>query len=64
VEANPGVAMVSSHAVEREIVAGHLGTARISDLELQRYLETISRGDKYCSPAGIRFREFVGAYLR
>lgn len=64
VEANLGVAMVSSHAVEREIAAGHLGTARVVDLDLERYLEMISRGDKYFSPAGVRLREFVGAYLR
>jgi DNA-binding transcriptional LysR family regulator len=63
VEANLGVAMVSSHAVEREITAGHLGTARVADLDLLRYLEMISRGDKYFSPAGVRFREFVTAYL-
>ena len=64
VEANLGVAMVSSHAVEREIAAGHLGTARVADLDPRRYLEMISRGDKYFSPAGMRFREFVTAYLR
>jgi len=64
VEANLGVAMVSSHAVEREVAAGHLGTARVADLDLRRYLEMISRGDKYFSPAGVRFREFVSAYLR
>lgn len=64
VEANLGVAMVSSHAVDREIAAGHLGTARVADLDVQRYFEMISRGDKYFSPAGIRFREFVTDYLQ
>jgi hypothetical protein len=29
-----------------------------------RYFEMISRRDKYFSPAGIRFREFVTTYLR
>lgn len=64
VEANLGVAMVSSHAVEREIAGGHLRTAQVVDCEMRRYLEMISRGDKYFSPAGIRFREFVIGYLR
>lgn len=63
VEANLGVAMVSSHAVEREIVGGHLGTAAIEGLALERFFEMISRSDKYFSPAGTRFRTFVTEYL-
>jgi LysR family transcriptional regulator, low CO2-responsive transcriptional regulator len=64
VEANLGVGIVSSHAVGREIAAGYLGTALIAGLDLQRHFDMISRADKYFSPAGIRFREFVADYLK
>ena len=63
VEANLGVAMVSSHAVDREITAGHLATAAVEELEIERYFEMISRADKYFSPAGQAFRTFVGTML-
>jgi LysR family transcriptional regulator, low CO2-responsive transcriptional regulator len=64
VESNLGIGIVSSHAVHREIAAGHLATASVESLVLQRYFEMISRADKYFSPAGMRFREFVSGYLR
>lgn len=63
VESNLGVGMVSSHAVDREIGAGHLATASVEGMELQRYFEMISRGDKYFAPAGVQFREFVANAL-
>lgn len=63
VEADLGVAMVSSHAVDREIAAGHLGTARVEDFPISRHLEMVSRVDKYFSPAGVRFREFTSERL-
>jgi LysR family transcriptional regulator, low CO2-responsive transcriptional regulator len=64
VESNLGIGIVSSHAVDREIAAGHLATASVESLVLQRHFEMISRADKYFSPAGLRFREFVSDYLR
>ncbi|HLQ31940.1 MAG TPA: LysR substrate-binding domain-containing protein [Chloroflexota bacterium] len=64
VESNLGVGIVSSHAVGREIAAGHLATAGVDGLALQRYFEMISRSDKYFPPAGMRFREFVSEYLK
>ena len=64
VESNLGIGIVSSHAVDREIAAGHLATASVEGLVLQRHFEMISRADKYFSPAGMRFREFVSDYLR
>ena len=62
VEANLGVGIVSSHAVEREIAAGHLKTASIEDVTLLRRFEMISRAGKYFAPLGKSFREFVRAY--
>ncbi len=59
VEANLGVGIVSSHAVDREIAAGHLRTASIEGFPLQRHFEMVSRVDKYFSPAGVRFQRFV-----
>ncbi|MDE3073973.1 MAG: LysR family transcriptional regulator [Chloroflexota bacterium] len=63
VEANLGVGIVSAHAVEREIAAGHLCTAPIEGLPLRRHFEMVSRADKYFSPAGKRFREYVQQHL-
>lgn len=63
VEANLGVAIVSSHAVARELSAGHLCTAAIEGVSLTRYFEMITRADKYFSPIGAHFREFVRAFF-
>jgi LysR family transcriptional regulator, low CO2-responsive transcriptional regulator len=63
VEANLGVAMVSFHAVDRELAAGHLRTATVEGLAVERYFEMIGRADKYFSPAGQSFQEFVRTFL-
>jgi LysR family transcriptional regulator, low CO2-responsive transcriptional regulator len=59
VEANLGVALVSSHAVDREISAGYLCTASIEGFALERYFEMISRADKYFAPVGLRLKRYL-----
>jgi len=63
VEANLGVGLVSAHAITREVASGHLATAAIDGLEIERHLEMVSRRDKYFSPMALRFREFARAFL-
>ncbi|MFI5270162.1 MAG: LysR substrate-binding domain-containing protein, partial [Chloroflexota bacterium] len=63
VEANLGVGIVSSHAVNRELAAGYLCSATVDHLVVERYFEMIGRADKYFSPAGQTFQEFVRTYL-
>jgi DNA-binding transcriptional LysR family regulator len=63
VEANLGVGIVSAHAITREVAAGHLATARIEGLDLDRHLEMVTRPGKYFSPVVARFREFARQFF-
>jgi LysR family transcriptional regulator, low CO2-responsive transcriptional regulator len=63
VEANLGVGIVPAFAVVREIAAGHLLTAKIEGLAIERHLEMVSRRDKYFTPLTQRFREFVREFF-
>ena len=62
VEANLGVAIVSAHAVDREVGAGYLQTAAIEGVELRRHFEMISRAGKYFAPVGARFQDFARSF--
>ncbi len=63
VEANLGIGIVSGHAIRREVEAGHLATADIEGLSLERYLEMVTRPGKYFSPLALRFQEFARAFF-
>ncbi|HEY8691639.1 MAG TPA: LysR substrate-binding domain-containing protein [Chloroflexota bacterium] len=63
VEANLGVAIVSAHAVDREVAAGYLQTAVIEGVELRRHFEMISRAGKYFAPVGARFQDFARSFI-
>ncbi len=63
VEANLGVAIVSAHAVDREIAAGHLQTATIEGVDMRRHFEMISRAGKYFAPVGARFQDFARSFI-
>ena len=62
VEANLGVAFVSRYAVERECDVKELKIIRVHGLRLDRDMELIYRKQKYFSPVGQRFREFIHSY--
>ncbi|HEV8636683.1 MAG TPA: LysR substrate-binding domain-containing protein [Chloroflexota bacterium] len=64
VEANLGVGIVSAHAITREVAGGHLATAGIEGLSMQRYLEMVTRPDKYFSPLALRFQQFAREFFK
>jgi DNA-binding transcriptional LysR family regulator len=64
VEANLGVAFVSQYAVEDAHVSGVLRVIPLDGLELARQMELVYRRQKYFSPMGQRFREFVHTYVQ
>lgn len=63
VEANLGIGLVSAHAITRELAGGWLATAEVDGLDIERYLEMVSRRDKYFSPMALRFRQFAREFL-
>jgi DNA-binding transcriptional LysR family regulator len=63
VEANLGVAIVSRHAVARELAAGHLATAAIEGIAFERQLEMITLKDRYLSPLAVRFQQFTREFF-
>jgi DNA-binding transcriptional LysR family regulator len=63
VEANLGVGIVSGHAIVREVEAGHLATARIEGLDLDRHLEMVTRAGRYLSPLLVQFQRFAREFL-
>ena len=64
VEANLGVAFVSQYAVEEERPTRALQVVSLSGLALTRQMELVYRKQKYFSPMGQRFREFVHTYTQ
>jgi DNA-binding transcriptional LysR family regulator len=62
VEANLGVAFVSSFGVEREVALGDLVVVSVSGFEIARNMELIYRRQKYFSPVAERFREFAHSF--
>jgi DNA-binding transcriptional LysR family regulator len=63
VEANLGLAIVSTLAVSREVASGHLWSATIDGISIPHYLELVSR-DRYLSPLALQFKHFARAFLR
>jgi DNA-binding transcriptional LysR family regulator len=63
VEANLGVGIVSGHAIVREVAAGHLATATIEGLNLDRHLEMVTRPGRYFSPLVVQFLRFVPEFF-
>ncbi len=63
VEANLGVGIVSAHAITREVAAGHLMTARIEGLNLDRHLEMVTRPQRYFSPLALQFQQFAREFF-
>jgi DNA-binding transcriptional LysR family regulator len=59
VEANLGIAFVSSFAVGPEVAHGILCRLEPSDLKIVRQLELIFRSHRYVSPAAKGFRRFL-----
>jgi DNA-binding transcriptional LysR family regulator len=62
VQAQLGVGMVSSFAVESECLAGALQRVPIEGWRLTRPMNLVYRSQKYFSPVGERFREFARSY--
>ncbi len=62
VQAQLGVGMVSSFAVESECLAGVLRSIPIEGWRLTRPMNLVYRSQKYFSPVGERFREFARSY--
>src|SRR5262245_443800 len=62
VESGLGVGMVSSFAVESECATGVLQRVPIQGWRLTRSMNLAYRSQKYFSPVGERFREFVKSY--
>ncbi|MSO46445.1 MAG: LysR family transcriptional regulator [Acidobacteria bacterium] len=59
VEANLGIAFVSSYAIEREVAMKALHVIRIDNFEIPRQMELIYRHQKYFSPVAQQFRDFA-----
>ncbi len=62
VEAGLGIGMVSGFAVEAECATGVLARVPIEGFRLVRTMNLVHRKQKYFSPVGERFREFVKSY--
>jgi DNA-binding transcriptional LysR family regulator len=54
--------MVSQYAVENEIRTGVLARVPIENWQLWRSMNLVYRAQKYFSPAGDRFLEFIRSY--
>ena len=64
VEANLGVAMVSKHAVTRELELGALHRVTIHDLEIHRPIQSLHRRGRRLSPIARDFLAFAAKYAR
>jgi DNA-binding transcriptional LysR family regulator len=64
VEANLGVAMVSKHAVTRELELGALHRVTIHDLEIHRPIQSLHRRGRRLSPIARLFLAFAAEYAR
>ena len=64
VEANLGVAMVSKHAVTRELELGALHRVTIHDLEIHRPIQSLHRRGRRLSPIARLFLTFAAEYAR
>lgn len=64
VEANLGMAFVSSYAIEREVALDELRVIQIDQFEITRQMELIYRNQKYFSPVAQQFREFVHQFAQ
>jgi LysR family transcriptional regulator, transcriptional activator of the cysJI operon len=63
VEANLGVAMVSRHAVTRELALGVLCRVIIDGLEIHRPIHVLHRKGKHLSPLARRFLAFAHDFV-
>ena len=64
VEANLGVAMVSKHAVTRELELGALHRVTVHDLEIHRPIQSLHRRGRRLSPIARHFLAFAAKYAR
>lgn len=64
VEANLGVAMVSKHAVTRELALGALHRVTVHDLEIHRPIQSLHRRGRRLSPIARDFLAFAAKYAR
>ena len=64
VEANLGVAMVSKHAVTRELALGALHRVAVHDLEIHRPIQSLHRRGRRLPPTARLFLEFAAKYAR
>lgn len=64
VEANLGVAMVSKHAVTRELALGALHRVTVHDLEIHRPIQSLHRRGRRLSPIARLFLGFAAQYAR
>ena len=64
VEANLGVAMVSKHAVTRELALGALHRVTVHDLEIHRPIQSLHRRGRRLSPIARHFLAFAAKYAR
>jgi DNA-binding transcriptional LysR family regulator len=62
VEADLGVAFVSSYAVEDELATGRLRALEVEGLAIVRPIVMVYRSERYFTPAAQRFRAFVLAW--
>jgi DNA-binding transcriptional LysR family regulator len=63
VEANLGVAMVSKHAITRELTLGALCRVAIDGLEINRPIHVLHRKGKHLSPLARRFLAFAHDFV-
>ena len=63
VEANTGVAMVSKHAVSRELALGVLVKVAVDGLQINRPIHVLYRKGKHLSPLVKRFLAFAGDFV-
>jgi DNA-binding transcriptional LysR family regulator len=61
-EANLGVAMISRHAIHRELSLGVLKTVEVDNLTLYRPIHILYRKGKHFSPLARRFLTFATEY--
>ena len=64
VESNLGVAMVSKHAVTRELELGALHRVTVHDLEIHRPIQSLHRRGRRLSPIARHFLAFAAEYAR
>ena len=64
VEANLGVAMVSKHAVTRELALGALHRVTVDDMEIHRPIQSLHRRGRRLSPIARLFLGFAAQFAR